>query len=140
MKNKVLGPAIAFIAIGVLHVLFAIVGLIAPNDPEEMRELFAETEGLSSDQIDAFVSGMERFGVGFNVLAMIVGALVVIAGARMIQMRGYGLAMTASIVALIPCLSPCCCLGIPFGAWALIVLLDKDVKAAFDQPTTPPPL
>jgi hypothetical protein len=32
---------------------------------------------------------------------------------------------------MIPCLSPCCCLGLPIGIWALVVLLDNNVKASF---------
>lgn len=37
----------------------------------------------------------------------------------------------AAILAMIPCVSPCCLLGLPLGIWALIVLLKPEVKAAF---------
>jgi hypothetical protein len=61
----------------------------------------------------------------------LVGAAVIFYGAiKMKDLQGYGLAMTAAILCLIPCFS-ICCLGIPFGIWALIVLLNADVKAAF---------
>ncbi len=33
--------------------------------------------------------------------------------------------------AMIPCVSPCCLLGLPLGIWALIVLVKPEVKAAF---------
>jgi hypothetical protein len=36
-----------------------------------------------------------------------------------------------TILVMIPCLSPCCILGIPIGIWGLIVLMDPNVKAAF---------
>ena len=39
--------------------------------------------------------------------------------------------MTAAIVAVIPCVAPCCLLSLPFGIWALVVLGDSSVKAAF---------
>jgi hypothetical protein len=32
---------------------------------------------------------------------------------------------------MIPCISPCCLLGLPIGIWALVVLLKPEVKAAF---------
>lgn len=55
----------------------------------------------------------------------------VLAGARkMKNLESYGMAMAAAIVAMLPC-SGCCLLGLPFGIWALIVLADADVKAAF---------
>jgi len=39
--------------------------------------------------------------------------------------------VAASIIAMIPCVSPCCCLGLPFGIWALVVLARPAVKSAF---------
>jgi hypothetical protein len=57
---------------------------------------------------------------------MLVGAI------KMIKLRSRGLAMTAAILAIIPCLESCCCvLGIPFGIWALVVLNKPEVKDAF---------
>lgn len=46
--------------------------------------------------------------------------------------RSYAVAMTGAVISVIPCLgSPCCLLGVPFGIWALVVLNDDAVKAAF---------
>jgi ABC-type proline/glycine betaine transport system permease subunit len=40
--------------------------------------------------------------------------------------------MTTAILSIIPFTSPCCFLiGTPIGIWALWVLTDPDVKAAF---------
>jgi hypothetical protein len=39
--------------------------------------------------------------------------------------------MTAAILALVPCTSPCCLAGIPAGIWALVVLAKPEVKAGF---------
>jgi hypothetical protein len=52
-----------------------------------------------------------------------------------LQMKGlvhYTHAKTAAIVACIPCLGPCCLLGIPFGAWALVVLGKPVVQKSFE--------
>jgi len=46
-------------------------------------------------------------------------------------LEGYGLAMTAAIIGIIPlCPNECCC-ATPFGIWAVIVLANSDVKRAF---------
>ena len=58
-------------------------------------------------------------------------ALVFVGALSLLRASSYGLAMTGSIIAVIPCLSPCCILGIPFGIWALVVLNDESVKAGF---------
>jgi hypothetical protein len=47
------------------------------------------------------------------------------------RLRNYPAARAGAIVACVPCLGPCCLLGIPFGIWALTTLSDADVKAAF---------
>jgi hypothetical protein len=48
------------------------------------------------------------------------------------RLQMYGLAMTSSILAMIPCLSPCCLLGLPFGIWALVILNQDHVKQSFE--------
>lgn len=56
--------------------------------------------------------------------------LVLVGARRMMQVRSRGLAMTSAILGAIPC----CwfyCLSIPFGIWALVVLLRPEVKSAF---------
>ncbi len=50
---------------------------------------------------------------------------------KMKKLESYGLAMAASIIAMIPCLSPCCLIGLPIGIWALVVLSKPEVKSAF---------
>jgi hypothetical protein len=70
------------------------------------------------------------------VIGTIVGCLISIclqatiftAGLKMKNLESRGLALTGSILALI--CSPCC-IGLPFGIWALVVLNDSDVARAF---------
>ena len=50
---------------------------------------------------------------------------------KMKNLESYSFAMAASIIAMIPCIGPCCLLGIPFGIWSIVVLGDAQVKAAF---------
>jgi len=62
----------------------------------------------------------------------IILSIVVLLGAiKMKALENYGFAMTTSILALIPCIGPCCLLGLPFGIWALVVLSDPAVKSSF---------
>jgi hypothetical protein len=38
--------------------------------------------------------------------------------------------MAAAIMAMIPC-NCCCLLGLPFGIWALVMLMKPEVKSQF---------
>jgi predicted Zn finger-like uncharacterized protein len=77
-------------------------------------------------------------GFAFGVASVIGGALlgilmcfITLAGAiKMKRLQNHGLAVTACVLALLPC-NCCCILGLPFGIWGLVVLNKPDVKDAF---------
>ena len=70
-------------------------------------------------------------GVGVAIVGLIVGMVVLLGAMKMRNLENYSFAVAASIIAMVPCFSPCCLLGLPFGIWALVVLNDGAVKAAF---------
>jgi hypothetical protein len=70
-------------------------------------------------------------GISLRVIGIAVGIFILFGAIRMQKMTGHGLAMAAAIIAMIPCLSPCCLLGVPFGIWALVVLSKPEVKSQF---------
>jgi hypothetical protein len=69
-------------------------------------------------------------GVISGVVGLIMGPLITFGAVKMKQCNSYGLAITASILAMIP-FGNCCCLGLPFGIWALVILNKPEVKDAF---------
>ena len=70
-------------------------------------------------------------GIVQDVIRGILGVIVLLGVLRMQALRNHQFAMIASIVAMLPCLSPCCVLGLPFGIWALVVLNKPEVKSQF---------
>jgi type IV secretory pathway VirB2 component (pilin) len=70
-------------------------------------------------------------GIVSAIIGIVVAGFVLYGALRMKKLEGYAWAMTAAILALIPCVSPCCVIGLPIGIWALIVLLQPEVKAQF---------
>ena len=70
-------------------------------------------------------------GIVQNIIGGIVGVVVLLGAARMQKLQNYQFALTASIVAMVPCISPCCLFGLPFGIWALVVLNKPEVKSQF---------
>jgi hypothetical protein len=50
----------------------------------------------------------------------------------MMKLQGWGMALTAAILSLVPCFQGCCLLAIPAGIYAMVVLLDSSVKPTFD--------
>jgi hypothetical protein len=66
-----------------------------------------------------------------SVIGILVSGLILFGGLKMKKLESYGLAMAVSIIAMIPCFSPCCVIGLPIGIWAVVVLSKPEVKSAF---------
>ena len=126
--RRVKAPAIALIVVGAISA----VGLVGNG------ALTLLTDAAAMQQQQAAM--LDEYGLGFLVstgftfgttaLGVVASIVIILGGLKMRALEGYGLAMTASILALVPCLS-CCCITLPFGIWALIVLMDANVKQAF---------
>ena len=86
------------------------------NDPQ-MQKLFSTLGG--------------GLGIVQGIIGGVVGVIVLIGAAKMQKLESYQFALTASIVAMVPCISPCCVFGLPFGIWALVVLNKPEVKSQF---------
>ena len=69
-------------------------------------------------------------GIAVGILGILFDLVILFGAIKMRQLQNYGLAMTAAILAMLPC-GLCCIIGLPFGIWALVILLDANVKAAF---------
>lgn len=70
-------------------------------------------------------------GIVQNIIAAVIGVLIWRGAAKMQALESHQFAFTASILAIIPCISPCCLFGLPFGIWALVVLAKPEVKSQF---------
>lgn len=126
--NQVNGPAIGLIVTAILGFLASIVGtlwnLLAVGVGFHQPGMNAEMERLVS-----MFSG--TMGVISGIIGFLVAGLILFGALKMKKCESYGWAMTASIIAMIPCISPCCLVGLPIGIWALVVLSKPEVKSAF---------
>lgn len=130
-QQKVQGAATAMVALGVICLClgaFSTLSHLLSWGPD-LGELPAgpEFEGLRR-----FLEMMKGgFGLAIDVMMLGLSAVILAGGLKMLKLRNYGLCVAAAVIALVPCLSPCCCLGLPIGIWALVILLKPEVKAAF---------
>ncbi len=129
--QKVKGPAIALMVVAAVAFVMQILGIVANllgisfMGAGDMSQ-FEGMEGM--EWLAPMLSG--TFAVISGIVVLAVVAVIFYGAMKMKDLQSYGLAMTAAILAIIPCFS-FCCTGIPFGIWALVVLLNKDVKPAF---------
>lgn len=127
-ESKVAGPAIGLIATAGIGMCFQVLSIII-----NILNLVGGTAVTLSEDANG-IGMMMQGGVGlvFNLLALVVGGIIIFGAMKMKNLSGHVPAMAAAVIAMIPCLSPCCPLGLIFGIWALVAMSDPEVKAAFD--------
>ena len=82
-----------------------------------------------NDAAAQLMSGV--MGIVMNIVGLLAGGFCVYALLKMMKLQGRGLAYTAIIFSMLPCLGSCWCVNLWIGIWALIVMSDENVKASF---------
>lgn len=71
-------------------------------------------------------------GIIFNIVAMCVGGVIIFGLMKYRKGESFVFSLVSVILAMIPCISPCCWFGLPLGIWALVVMNSDDVKSQFN--------
>jgi hypothetical protein len=144
-RNRVMLPAIFLIVAGVLNLVGALGGFffgtvytaipegtleeeMKRQNPVQYKQL--KQQGMDvQDIVRIYIVG----GFSLGCAGLITALISILGGVCMLKLRAFGLAVFASVVTAIPCLSPsaCCFLGMVAGIWALVVLMTPEVRASF---------
>jgi hypothetical protein len=144
-RAKTRPPAIALLILGIWGLGFSMLSLLNDlfaRDATDIRDFrIDEVPEPVRGMIERIIELSNRYGQHGQIVNVFLSfvqiaalALVIFAAIRMLQLRTWTLAVVASILAMFPCCISCICscgLAIPIGIWALIVLFDAQVKAAF---------
>ena len=127
-RTAVAGPAIGLIVTAILGFINAGLSIVvmATGTAFNMSGFGGNPE---TERISQLLGG--GFGIVTNAIGIILGVVILIGAVKMRKLESFALCVTASVLAMIPILSPCCCLGLPFGIWALVVLNKPEVKSQF---------
>ncbi len=123
--ERIGAPAIALIVTGVFDLLGAVVDLIA------RLMLLSGAIAPPAAFPNLFDPDAIRLGLVMDVVSLVIGVVIIYGAVKMRRLESFGVAITTSIVCMLPCVTCCFCLGIPFGIWALVVLNQEAVRAAF---------
>lgn len=120
---RVAGPATSLMVVGVLMILSHILGIF-------LNLVGVASGGRENSALVSVFSGV--LGLALGAVGMVLGGLVILGAVKMRALESYGLALAAAILAAVPCTSGYCALaGLPIGIWAIVVLVDNDVKGRF---------
>lgn len=123
-RDAVMAPAVALLVAGIIG-LVSMGGLTVLGTIGWLAE---DAANANAEEVAEFITGVLMF-----IVAALANAAIIFCAIQMQRLKSYGLALTGAILAVIPGISPCCVLGIPFGIWALVVINQPDVKNAFPR-------
>lgn len=122
--EQVNGPAIGLMVVAILGFILQAISLIM----NLLGASFLAMQQSNQAWANMFSGAL---GVVFGIIGLLVSGFIFYGALKMKKLESHGLVMAASIVAMIPCISPCCLVGLPIGIWAAVVLSKPEVKDAF---------
>jgi hypothetical protein len=125
-RSQLSGPAVGLLVTGIIGGIFELTSFIAM--------LFgASWIAVMEEDIPEKLEGMfeASFWTASSLVGVMIAVFLIYASTKMREASSWGLCMAASILAMIPCISPCCLIGLPIGIWCLVVLTKPEIKAAF---------
>jgi len=125
-RSQLSGPSTGLLVTGIVGGVLSLMSLV-------FHTIGAGIASMMLDRIPReFIGLYQGFGIAaVCVVELLVAAFIIYMSFKMKQAEEWPLAITASILAMIPCISPCCIVGLPVGIWCLVVLNKPEVKAAF---------
>lgn len=132
-SHQVSGPSVGLLVTGIVGAFFSFLGLILSFFGTGFftiwRDKFGEKYFGKEEFVEGFFEGV--VGVASSIVELLVAAFIIYAALKMKELNQWGLCVAASVLAMIPCISPCCILGLPIGIWCLVILVRPEVKEAF---------
>ena len=127
VAGRVTPPAIALLVVGVLGIAVSLFNVA-----------YAFGEPVADPNAPALVQEMQKgskgpLAIGVQMVFVLVNGLIIFGSVQMLRLRMWGLAMAASIVAMLNFGTFCCVLGLPIGIWSLVILMLPEVKGGFQS-------
>ena len=125
-SDQVSGPSVGLLITGILGGILSLIGLI-------LNLVETGIESVTAHRyIEEYADLAEgAAGVALCFVGLLVAGFIIYASLKMKELTQWGLCIAASIIAMIPCISPCCIVGLPIGIWCLVVLTKPEVRDAF---------
>jgi hypothetical protein len=126
VRSQLSGPSTGLLVTGIIGGVLSLMSLV-------FQLIGAGISTMMMERVPRqFLGLIQGFGVAaISVIELLVAGFIIFISFKMKEAQEWPLAIAASILAMIPCISPCCIVGLPIGIWCLVVLNKPEVKAAF---------
>ena len=133
MTEKTKLPGMFLMIFGGIGILFAVFGLIIAVAGGALGVL--GNLGTRSNPLNMIGAGGSMvIQIIVQVLSLAWYGAIIYGGYCLMNCKNIVMAWIGVIMAAIPC-SICCLVGLPLGIWGIIILLNEEVKTAFEANT-----
>jgi hypothetical protein len=131
--QKIKAPAVAIIVLAIINIVLSVWNAVKLIFfPPDLNQEFAKYPQLQDPQVQHILQLFYGpLGIGSAIFTLLMGIVILFGALKMRKLENYVFAFTAAILAILPCVSACCILGLPFGIWALVVMNKPEVKSQF---------
>ncbi len=131
--QKIKAPAVAMIALAILNIVLSLWNVIELIFfPPNLNQVLAKYPQFQEPQIQHMLQMFYGpIGIGSAIFTLAMGIVILFGALKMRNLENYVFALIAAILAIVPCVSACFILGLPFGIWALVVMNKPEVKSQF---------
>jgi len=131
--QKIKGPAVAMIVLAIFNIVLSLWNVsklifFPPNLDQELAKYPQFQDPQIQHMLQLFYGPI---GIGSAIFTLVMGIVILFGAMQMRKLENYVFAFIAAILAILPCVSACCILGLPFGIWALVVMNKPEVKSQF---------
>lgn len=132
-EKQVLGPSIGLMVLGGLFCIYYLFSGVSAFFMDWSTYKFpGEIPPGGEAQMEAILEWFQKYGgtigAGMYFVLALLNGLVAFGGLQMNRLRMPTLCWIASIL-VIPSSTCCCCIGIPIGIWAMVVLSRSEVRS-----------
>ena len=125
-EDKVKGPAIGLLVVGILAILANIANVIW-----QLIVFIPVITGGDDIMVYMLSSGWSMILAVFGILG---GIFVIYASRKLKSLQSPAIVYAGAVVAALPCcVGSCCCIGLPIGIWVIVTMQDEQVKGAFSE-------
>lgn len=136
LSATLMGPGICLILIGILGILLSGGATLFFQSMKEeltdqiLRDWNRQNPGQPPPPRETVFAVLKSFSV-VHMISAAASLVVLLSGFMILTRRGYGLAISGSILAMINFGACLCILGLPIGIWSLIMLCRPGVSQLF---------
>ncbi len=118
LRRRLKVPAIGLLVAGIVNLVATLAVVLIP--------VFAGVWGIDAEGLKE----VSFLSLVIALFSLVSGIVLLLGASRMFDLQSWPVTVVAAVVAIVPC-AVGFVISFPFGIWALIVLLRRDVRIAF---------